>query len=218
MGEEERSRLPGAKIAWRGTIISVQPRIRLTRSFDQRHHTYLGYVLHVLGVICAEEREFSIAIGEAAQAKHGFRVGDGVRGEGVPVGDPRTETAEPYKVSGLRIVARGGSHSAAPPPWHTLAIPLREYRARGHRRLDARAYESSCASCVWGCRMSVEMIVDHWNPSVKRYRLETFCYGPKSCALYKGGPTRKVPGRRGTSWEEAGWVDEEAVAHREPDE
>ena len=34
------------KIAWSGYIISVQPRIRLLRSFDQRHHSYQGYVSH----------------------------------------------------------------------------------------------------------------------------------------------------------------------------
>jgi hypothetical protein len=33
----------GEKIGWQGVLLSVQPRIRLTRSFDQRSHTYLGY-------------------------------------------------------------------------------------------------------------------------------------------------------------------------------
>jgi len=42
-------------------------------------------------------------------------------------------------------------------------------------------------------------------------RFETFCYGPKSCALYRAGPTRKVPGRKGMSWEEEDWVDEEEL-------
>ena len=46
---------------------------------------------------------------------------------------------------------------------------------------------------MWGCRMSVEMLIDPWKPGVKRYWTETFCYGPKSCRLYKAGPTRKVP-------------------------
>jgi len=32
----------GGKIPWQGVLLSVQPRIRLTRSFDQRSHTYLG--------------------------------------------------------------------------------------------------------------------------------------------------------------------------------
>ena len=66
--------------------------------------------------------------------------------------------------------------------------------------------------------MPVEMIIDQWNPSNKRYRFETFCYGPKSCKSYKAGPTRIVPGRKGMSWEEPDWVDEENTDHRSDDE
>jgi hypothetical protein len=55
-------------------------------------------------------------------------------------------------------------------------------------------------------------------PQKKRYRFETFCYGPKSCSTYKSGPTRKVPGRKGMTWVEEDWVDEDATAHRGPDE
>ena len=95
---------------------------------------------------------------------------------------------------------------------------LEVYRARGHRRLAARTYDTKCSACIWGCQMAVEMIVDHWNPSVRRYRRETFCYGPKSCTSYKAGPTRKVPGRKGMSWEEEDWVDDDATAHRGPDD
>lgn len=66
--------------------------------------------------------------------------------------------------------------------------------------------------------MPVEMIIDQWNPRVREHRVETFCYGPKSCPLYRAGPTRKVPGRKGMSWEEKDWVDEEATEHRGPDD
>ena len=66
--------------------------------------------------------------------------------------------------------------------------------------------------------MAVEIIVDHWNPTLRRYRYETFCYGPLSCSLYRAGGTRKVPGRRGMTYEEEDWVDEEAISHRGPDE
>jgi len=66
--------------------------------------------------------------------------------------------------------------------------------------------------------MAVEMIVDQWNPANKKFRFETFCYGPKSCPFYAAGPARKVPGRRGMTWEEEDWVDEEATAHRGRDE
>lgn len=60
--------------------------------------------------------------------------------------------------------------------------------------------------------------IDHRNSSNKKFRTETFCYGPKSCPFYKAGHTRKVPGRKGMTWEEEDWVDEEATAHRGMDE
>ena len=99
-----------------------------------------------------------------------------------------------------------------------ISVDLDTYRWRGHRRLSARTYKSKCSSCVWGCRMPVTMIVDHWQPSNKRYRFETFCYGPKSCSYYNPGPQRTVPGRKGMIWEEPDWVDEDATAHRGLDE
>ncbi|HKK20655.1 MAG TPA: hypothetical protein VJ983_04210, partial [candidate division Zixibacteria bacterium] len=78
--------------------------------------------------------------------------------------------------------------------------------------------DAKCTSCIWGCRMPVEIIIDQWNPSKKKYRFETFCYGPKSCAFYRAGATRKVPGRSGMSWEEENWIDDEATSHRGPDD
>ena len=63
-----------------------------------------------------------------------------------------------------------------------------------------------------------DMIVDHWNPSKKRHRFETFCYGPKSCSYYRAGPRRKVPGRKGMSYTEEDWVDENCTAHRDMDD
>lgn len=210
--------IASGNIAWSGVAASVQPRIRLHRSFDERSHSYLGYVLTLRGTVDGAERVFSVAIGEGAEEKLAFRVGDTVSGEAVPVADPRLETAEFYKASKLKLTARADAQNT-PPPWHGEPPTLAVYRERGHRRLDARTFESKCSSCIWGCRMPVEMIVDHWNPSGStKYRTETFCYGPKSCPFYKPGPTRKVPGRNGMSYEEEDWIDDEAVAHRGPDE
>ena len=36
------------------------------------------------------------------------------------------------------------------------------------------------------------------------WRMETFCYGPKECSVYKAGPKRKVPGRQGMVYEDDG--------------
>jgi hypothetical protein len=92
----------GDKIAWQGGLLSVQPRIRLTRSSDQRSHTYLGYALKVRGRVGSEAREFLVAVGQGAHAKHQFQTGAAVCGA-LPVPDARLETAEFYKVSKLKV-------------------------------------------------------------------------------------------------------------------
>lgn len=200
-----------------GLTISIQPRIKLTRSFDQRSHTYLGYVLLLRGSVGSVTRDVLVAIGSATQAQHRLRAGDRVSGQAVPVPEPRDEIAALYKVSKLTVLERG--MPAAPgPPWRDVAPPLSICRERGHRRLDARTYERKCTTCIWGCRMPVEMIVDQWKPDIRRYREETFCYGPRSCSFYRAGAQRIVPGRKGMTWVEADWVDDEEVGHRGPDE
>ena len=206
------------KVFWTGKVLSVQPRIRLMRSFDERSHTYLGYTLQIDGCVSEEEKLFLIALGKGAHAKHQFRIGDIVSGMSVPVSDPRIETAEYYKTSKLKIIERGSLPQDTTPPYQMVPPALDVYRERGHRRLDSQTYELKCQTCIWGCLMPVEIIIDQWNPSNKKYRFEAFCYGPKSCSIYKSGPTRKVPGRRGMTCEEEDWIDEEAVSHRGDDE
>lgn len=208
---------PG-KLSFQGTLISVQPRIRLLRSFDQRSHQYLGYALRINRTIGNKQREFLVGIGKSAQNKNIFRAGDVVSGECQQVEDTRLETVEFYKTSKLKLVQRPQLIEEKGPSWIGVPPDLETYRQRGHRRLDVRTYEAKCLNCIWGCNMAVEMIIDQWNPRNKKFRTETFCYGPKSCPFYKAGPTRKVPGRKGMSWEEEDWVDEDAVAHREMDE
>jgi hypothetical protein len=188
------------------------------RSFDQRNHAYPGYALFLHGILDGAPRDFSVGIGPGAQAKHAFKAGDTVRGLAVPVTDHRMETVDLYKASELEVVSRAAPPATGGPPWLGVPPTLDIYRARGHRRLDARTYAASCRTCTWGCRMPVEITLDHWNPEKRDYRIETFCYGPKSCSTYRAGPTRKVPGRNGMTWEEEDWVDEEVTAHRGPDE
>ncbi|MBP8646407.1 MAG: hypothetical protein KBH99_09835 [Syntrophobacteraceae bacterium] len=202
------------KVRWSGRIAAVQPRIRLMRSFDQRSHSYLGYVLRIDGICGRDSGEFLVAVGEGAHEKHRFQSGMVIEGQSIAVDDPRKETALFYKTSRIKVLGDAGGEPPAGPPFHGVPPDLETYRSRGHRRLDTRTYDGKCTTCIWGCRMPVEMIIDHWNPSKKQYRFETFCYGPKSCPFYRPGPARKVPGRKGMSYTEEDWVDEDATAHR----
>lgn len=206
------------KVPWSGRITAVQPRIRLMRSFDQRHHSYQGYVLRIDGEYGSKTGEFLVAVGKAAHNAYKFCSSTKLSGFSVPVIDHKLETSDLYKTSGIKILEGASSGSVSSPPFLGVPPDLKTYRNRGHRRLETRTYESKCLSCIWGCRMPVEIIIDHWNPSKKKYRFETFCYGPKSCSLYRAGATRKVPGRGGSTWEEEDWVDNDYVSHRGPDE
>ena len=217
------------KLTFTATILSIQPRIRLTRSFDESSHTYLGYAIMLEGEMdgqhgngdeldSAKKTIFSVGLGKAAHAKHQFKVNDIISGDCLPVPDPDMEPVDYYKVSKLKIVSRGkqGSISA---PGEMIPPELEVYRERGHRRLAARTYDSKCSSCMWGARMPVEIIVDNWNPRGRRkYRFETFCYGPLNCKHYKAGPNRKVEGRNKMVYVEEDWVDAQMTEHRDPDQ
>ena len=206
-----------SKVAWSGIVRAIQPRIRLTRSFDERSHSYLGYLLKIEGLLDGAVAGFRVGVGSGAHAKYQFRIGDSIEGVGFRVTDRQIETADVYKVSKLKIMERG-SEPASTAPWHGVPPPLSIYRNRGDRRLATATYESKCQSCIWGCAMPVEIIVDHWNPERRRYRTETLCYGPLACPIYRSGPTRKVPGRKGMVHEEPDWLDRDLTAHRGPND
>ena len=111
------------KLAWRGSVTSVQPRIRLFRSFDERSHSYLGYVVFLDGEVGGDEQPFSVALGKAAYLKHRVQVGDELVGEAVPVASPELETADFYKASKLKM-RQLQTENPAPPPWHGVAPDL----------------------------------------------------------------------------------------------
>jgi hypothetical protein len=118
------------KSTFKGTIISIQPRIRLTRSFDESSHTYLGYAITLDGEIDDQNTTFSIGIGKAAHAKHQFKVNDVISGECLPVSDPETEPVEYYKVSKLKVISYGAITKTSA-PWELVPPELEVYRERG---------------------------------------------------------------------------------------
>jgi len=175
-------------------VLAIQPRIRLLRSFDQRHHSYLGYVLRISGVCNDYGKQFLVAVGKGAHSKHQFRAGMELSGFSIPVAYERLEVAGFYKTTRIKIKRNPSDVLQKGPPYLGVPPDLDIYRSRGHRRFAAKTYEAKCATCIWGCNVPVEIIVDHWDLSKKKYRFETFCYGPKSCPFYRAGAIRKVSG------------------------
>jgi len=201
------------KVHFEGRVLAVKARIRLIRSFDEVSHAYLGYTLVLDGSVeDLPSSELRVGIGPKTYQKHLFRVGDRVEGRAVPVPNPKQEWATHYKVSGLRLLSRGPvEEETQAHPEGGIAPPLAEYRKRGHLRLDPRTYKASCQQCPFGLVMATEIILDHWNPSKKRWRFETHCYGPRDCPRYRAGRARRVPGRK--PW--MIWVDDDVEREEE---
>ena len=135
------------KHTFKGTIISIQPRIRLTRSFDEASHTYLGYAITLDGEIDDQNTTFSIGIGRAAHAKHQFKVNDLISGECVTVPDLDTEPTEYYKVSKLKLITQSTTIMNTSEPWELVPPELEVYRERGHRRQLGHMTRSVVAAC-----------------------------------------------------------------------
>ena len=95
------------KIDWRGEITSVQPRFRLTRSFDQRYHSYLGFGLRIRGEINEREGEAWFGVGQGTHQKNRFRVGQVASGQAQPVADPFVDEVSHLPRSGNRIIESG---------------------------------------------------------------------------------------------------------------
>jgi hypothetical protein len=98
-----------------------------------------------------------------------------LNGQSFLVDDPRMEAAMFYKTSSLKVVKDAEGEPPVGPPFLGVPPDLQTYRARGHRRLDARTYETKCTGCMWGCRMPVEMIVDHIHGSDLHRRAISRC-------------------------------------------
>lgn len=128
------------KVAWSGRIVGVQPRIRLLRSFDERHHSYQGYALRIDGTYGDQTGEFLIAVGKGMHQRYRFFAGMQLRGFSILVDNPRLETAGFYKTSGIKIDRGVGDDSFLRPPFRGVPPDLETCRSRGHRRLDAKTF------------------------------------------------------------------------------
>jgi hypothetical protein len=207
---------PSDKLVWSGTITAIQPRIRLTRSFDEQSHAYLGCLLRIEGTL-DKRSKFWVAVGPGAHAKHQFRIGDQVEGLGQRVTDQRLEVTDLYKVSNLRILRRGEAPDAQA-PWNGVPPSLPVYRERSHRRLAGKLTNQN-AKPVSGdgrCR---------WRSSSITGTLAAFGTGrqPSVMDRYYVPSTSPVPHAKflvanEMRYEEPDWVDANATCHRRPDE
>ena len=207
------------KIVWKGTILSIQPRTRVWRYVtDNRTHYLIGYNLFLDGSVNSESGQFAVAISEKQQQSDEFRIGDRVQGTAWTKQYPEREFADYYRAGSLKRIGNAvDSMKTCPPPWRISLPDMQTYENRGARMLSQSLWKTKCFQCIWANMANVEIIWD-FDRKISKYRFESFCYGPKSCKLYKMGRPRAVPYKgRGSSLDE-GWLDEIITEGRDYDE
>lgn len=87
------------------------------------------------------------------------------------------------------------------------------YEYRGARMLSKSLWKDKCFTCYYATMSNVEIQWD-FDRDIKRYRFESFCYGPKSCRHYKAGRSRSVPYKGRDSALDTGWLDDVCTENR----
>ncbi len=197
------------KVNWQGKIVSIQPRVRVWRYLtDNRTHYHLGYNFFAEGHSSNGKKQFTVAISEKQQIKGLFRVGDVLEGTAWTKKYEKREFADYYRAGSLKLLDRANDNiKVMPPPWIIMPPFMQTYEERGARILSKSRWETKCFKCVWANMVNVEIQWD-FDRDIKKYRFETFCYGPKSCKYYKMGRPRSVPYKNRYSALDDGYLDE----------
>ena len=206
------------KVEWQGTVQSIQPRTRVWRYVtDNRTHYHLGFNEFLKGQGDHKDKEFCVAISEAQQEKFEFEIGDQIKGTGWTPKYPEREIAHYYRAGALRILEKTNNPQQTSSPWAGLPPELSVYEERGARMLSKSLWEGKCFTCYWAAMANVEIQWD-FDRNIKKYRFETFCYGPKSCKHYKMGRARSVPYRNRPAALDDGCLDELCTEGRDFEE
>lgn len=206
------------KIKWEGTIRSIQPRTRVWRYITHnRTHFHVGYNIFFAGKSEEGLTEFSIAISEKQQQKGNFQIGDRLKGTAWTKRYPKREFADYYRAGSLKILQRDEKPIRKTCPWTGRVPEMDTYEKRGARMLSKSLWKGKCFTCYWATMSNVEIQWD-FDRNIKRYRFESFCYGPKSCKNYKMGRSRSVPYKNRDSATDDGWLDAICTENRDWDD
>jgi hypothetical protein len=207
-----------ARIRWQGQIESVQCRAWVWRyKMDNRTHHHIGFNLFLDGTADGKDGRFIVAVSDTQHAKHQFRIGDEFKGTAWPCIKAKHDIADYYRAGGFKALSRNEeTPTSSGPPFTGLLPSVATFEWRGARLLDAKLWRKQCFACMWANKSAVE--IEYKFGTVKRYRKETFCYGPKSCPLYDMGPPRQVQYFECTPSIDDGWMDDICTETRGDDD
>ena len=185
---------------------------------DNRTHYHIGFNLFIVGDSSDGKKQFSVAISEKQQFKGLFRIGDMLKGTAWTKQYQEREFADYYRAGSLKLLNRAFENSEMiSPPWMIIPPTMQTYEERGAILLSKRLWETKCFKCIWANMANVEIQWD-FDKNIKKYRFETFCYGPKTCKFYKMGRPRSVPYKNRGSAIDDGCLDELCTEGRNDDD
>lgn len=199
--------------------MSIQPRTRVWRYVtDNRTHYHIGLNLFLDGTANGTDGRFAVAVSEKQQLSGDFHIGDEIKGTAWTKQYPEREYADYYRAGFLKIISKAAENAISiPPPWRIAPPEMQVYEYRGARMLSQSLWKGKCFGCIWASMANVEIEWD-FDKKIKKYRFESFCYGPKSCKLYKMGRPRAVPYKGRDSALDEGYLDELCTEGRGWDE
>ena len=214
----EPSQQSTSRIRWQGRIESVQCRAWVWRyKMDNRTHHHLGFNLFVKGEAEGAEGRFIVAVSDSQHTKLQFHIGDVMQGTAWPCIQAKHDIADYYRAGRFKAISRADEQAdPAGPPFTGLLPVIEVFERRGPRMLDAKLWRKRCFVCMWANKSAVE--IEYKFGKVKRYRKETFCYGPQSCLLYDMGPPRQVQYFGSIPSIDDGWMDELCTEQREDED
>ena len=210
----ESSQQSCSRIEWEGQIESVQCRAWVWRyKTDNRTHHNLGFNLFVKGEADGRKGRFIVAVSDTQHAKQQFRIGDVFKGTAWPCSKARHDIADYHRAGGFKALSRADEQDdPSGPPFTDLLPRIEVFERRGARMLDAKLWRKPCFACMWANKSAVE--IEYKFDKVKRYRKETFCYGPRSCPFYDMGPPREVQYFDSFPSIDDGWLDDLCTEQR----
>jgi len=154
-----------------------------------------------------------VAESDRQHTKQQFRIGDVFKGTARPCLKAKHDIADYFRAGGFREVFRADARSdSTAPPFNMLLPPTDIFQRRGARMLDVKPWRKQCFACMWANTSAVE--IEYKFGKVKRYRQETFCYGPRSCPFYDMSPPRPVPYFDEFPSIDEGWMDDLCTEQR----
>ena len=179
-----------APIRFWGRVMSLRPRLILTKFEGETQAHCPGYVLTLEGTLTEGMstpvgKVFTVAIGPATMLSREIRIGDLLRGDAHPVPEELPDTpADLYRVGVLRTIAPAETVPTPDPPRTDPPLSPEDAAKVPRRALAIKCLlseQGSCQACGYGVLVCVVRLTDPRHYRSGHWQQVPACLGPQDC-------------------------------------